>query len=147
MECPVGASRQDERPVVWPSVQGLCSGPAELTLGECWRVLAQPSDRTEPQQTQRIGQDLAAGDLDHQLCLLSRHWSHRAMTRKGQPPECLGAACELLSTTSTCLTFYHSTEIPALHQDALQGEGIGLPGFQTWSLKCGKAWKIGPRAR
>lgn len=51
----------------------MCRGPAELTVGGCWRALAQPSDGVEPQQTQRIGllQDLAAGDLAQQSSLES----------------------------------------------------------------------------
>lgn len=54
----------------------------------------------------------------------------------------------MLSMTLTCgLDILSCTEVLAVHQDAPQGEGLSLPGFQTWSLKCGKAWKTGQRVR
>lgn len=80
----------------------------------------EPSDGVEPQHTQRTGllQDLAAGDLG--LSLLSLHWSHWAMTRKGQT-----LVCELLSATLTCLL-----DILAGHRDYCPA-----PGCSTGELK------------
>lgn len=68
VECPVGASRQDEWPVLWPRVQGLYCGPAKMTLGECWRVLAQPSD--EWNQADSEGRS-SRRDVAQELCLES----------------------------------------------------------------------------
>lgn len=80
---------------------------------------------------------------------LSPHWSQQAVTRTGKAPVCPCSPRSSLETAGTAPTYllYPSTEIPALHQSAPQGEGLGLSGFQTQSLKWGKAWKIGQRVR
>lgn len=152
VECPVGASRQDEQPVAWPRVQGLCGGPAELTLDESWRVLAQPSDGVEPQQTQRIGflQDLAAGDLAQCACSVFTgvigQWPGRGNYLLVNTVA--EAACELLSTTLTCLL-----DTLAQHRDSCPVPGCSmrresrLARLPNVIVKVWKGWEIGQRVR
>lgn len=139
----VAASRQDEWPVLWPRVQGLYRGPAKMTLGECWRVLALHSD----EWNQADSEDRSSRrDVAQELYLESRHnWSHGATASKRQPLFVRTVtACELLRAALTCLLSPAQRFVPCawmLHRE----RGPGLLGFQNMVIKVWKGLENWPK--